>query len=69
MLTDVHVHSKYSKRPSQWILKKIGCPECFTEPIDIYQIAKSRGMTHVTMTADHIEKLADQCDRQPFLPQ
>jgi len=52
MLTDVHVHSKYSKRPSQWILKKIGCPECFTEPIDIYQIAKSRGMTHVTIS-DH----------------
>ena len=52
MLIDVHVHSKYSKRPSQWILKKIGCPECFTEPVDIYQIAKRRGMTHVTI-ADH----------------
>jgi glycosyltransferase involved in cell wall biosynthesis len=52
MLIDVHVHSKFSKRPSQWILKKIGCPECFTEPLKIYQIAKSRGMTHVTI-ADH----------------
>ena len=52
MLIDIHVHSKYSKRPSQWILKKIGCPECFTEPLDIYQIARQRGMTHVTI-ADH----------------
>lgn len=52
MLIDVHVHSKYSKRPSQWILKKIGCPECFTEPVDIYQIARNRGMTHVTIS-DH----------------
>jgi hypothetical protein len=52
MLIDVHVHSKYSNRPSQWILKKIGCPECFTEPIDIYRIAQKRGMTHVTI-ADH----------------
>ena len=52
MLIDVHVHSKYSKRPSQWILKKIGCPECFTEPLDIYQLATSRGMTHVTI-CDH----------------
>jgi glycosyltransferase involved in cell wall biosynthesis len=52
MLIDMHVHSKYSKRPSQWILKKIGCPECFTEPLDIYQIAKNRGMTHVTIS-DH----------------
>ena len=52
MLIDMHVHSKYSKRPSQWILKKIGCPECFTEPLDIYQLATSRGMTHVTI-CDH----------------
>jgi glycosyltransferase involved in cell wall biosynthesis len=52
MLIDAHVHSKYSQRPSQWILKKIGCPECFTEPLDIYQIAKRRGMSDVTIT-DH----------------
>ncbi len=52
MLIDVHVHSKFSTRPSQWILQKIGCPECFTEPLKIYQIAKSRGMSHVTIT-DH----------------
>ena len=52
MIIDIHVHSKYSKRPSQWILKKIGCPECFTEPVKIYQIAKNRGMSHVTIS-DH----------------
>lgn len=52
MRIDVHVHSKYSKRPSQWILKKIGCPESFTEPLQLYQIAKSRGMSHVTIS-DH----------------
>jgi hypothetical protein len=52
MLIDVHVHSKFSTRPSQWILQKIGCPECFTEPLKIYQIAKNRGMSHVTIT-DH----------------
>ncbi|MDR3629840.1 MAG: glycosyltransferase [Desulfocapsaceae bacterium] len=52
MLIDIHVHSKYSSRPSQWILKKIGCPECFTEPLNIYQIARHRGMTHITIS-DH----------------
>lgn len=52
MRIDVHVHSKFSKRPGQWILKKIGCPESFTEPLRLYQIAKSRGMTHVTIS-DH----------------
>lgn len=52
MRIDLHIHSKHSKRPSQWILKKIGCPESFTEPLQIYDIAKRRGMTHVTIT-DH----------------
>lgn len=52
MRIDCHVHSKYSKRPSEWILKKIGCPESFTEPLGIYDIARRRGMTHVTIT-DH----------------
>jgi glycosyltransferase involved in cell wall biosynthesis len=52
MRIDIHVHSKHSKRPSQWILKKLGCPESFTEPLQLYQIARSRGMSHVTIT-DH----------------
>ncbi|MBC2735003.1 MAG: glycosyltransferase [Desulfobacteraceae bacterium] len=52
MRVDLHVHSKYSKRPSAWVLKKIGCPESFTEPQDIYRIALARGMTHVTIS-DH----------------
>jgi glycosyltransferase involved in cell wall biosynthesis len=52
MRIDLHVHSKFSKRPSQWILKKIGCPESFTEPLHLYEIARGRGMTHVTIT-DH----------------
>jgi len=52
MRIDLHVHSKYSKRPSQWILKKIGTPESFTEPLQLYDIAKRRGMTHVTIS-DH----------------
>lgn len=52
MRIDLHVHSKFSKRPSQWILKKIGCPESFTEPLQAYHIARNRGMTHVTIT-DH----------------
>ncbi|MBL0715415.1 MAG: glycosyltransferase [Desulfosarcina sp.] len=52
MRVDFHVHSKYSKRPSTWVLKKIGCPESFTKPLDIYRIAHARGMTHVTIS-DH----------------
>lgn len=52
MKIDLHLHSKYSRRPSEWILKKLGCPESFTEPADLYRIAKSKGMSLVTIT-DH----------------
>ena len=52
MRIDFHVHSRYSERPSQWILQKIGCPESFTDPMQLYRIAKSKGMSHVTIT-DH----------------
>ncbi|MGE4558415.1 MAG: glycosyltransferase [Desulfovibrionaceae bacterium] len=49
---DLHVHSKYSTRPSQWVLQKLGCAESYTEPMDLYRIAKARGMDLVTIT-DH----------------
>lgn len=52
MKIDMHVHSKFSKRPSEWILKKLGCPESFTDPFHLYNIAKKRGMSLVTIT-DH----------------
>ncbi len=52
MRIDLHVHSCFSKRPSQWFLKKIGCPESFTDPMHLYRIAKARGMSMVTIT-DH----------------
>ncbi len=49
---DLHVHSRFSKRPSQWVLQKLGCPESFTEPQQVYDIAKKRSMDLVTIT-DH----------------
>ena len=49
---DLHVHSRFSKRPSQWVLQKLGCPESFSEPRRVYDAAKARGMTMVTIT-DH----------------
>lgn len=52
MKADLHVHTRYSTRPSQWFLQKIGCPESFTEPLQAYQLARRRGMTLVTIT-DH----------------
>lgn len=52
MKIDLHVHSLYSRRPSQWVLQKIGCPESFTQPRHIYDMAMRKGMNLVTIT-DH----------------
>ncbi len=52
MKIDLHCHSKFSKRPSEWILQKVGSPESFTEPLHIYEITKKKGMSLVTIT-DH----------------
>ncbi len=50
--TDLHVHSRHSTRPSEWILQKIGCAESYTDPLELYRIARARGMDLVTIT-DH----------------
>lgn len=49
---DLHAHSLFSKRPSEWILRKIGCAESYTPPKKLYDLAKRKGMDFVTIT-DH----------------
>ena len=65
MKIDLHVHSKFSKRPSEWILKRLGCPESFTDPIHLYNTAKKRGMSLVTIT-DH--NTIEGCQEIAHLP-
>ncbi len=49
---DLHVHSRCSGKPANWLAKQFSIPESFTEPLHIYDTAMKRGMTHVTIT-DH----------------
>ena len=49
---DLHVHSRYSNRPSEWLLRRIGAPECFTEPKEVYAKCRAKGMQFVTIS-DH----------------
>jgi len=49
---DLHVHSRRSAKPANWLAKQFSIPESFTEPRHIYNVALERGMTHVTIT-DH----------------
>ncbi|MDY7093366.1 MAG: glycosyltransferase [Acidobacteriota bacterium] len=46
------MHSRYSDRPSEWFLRRIGAPESFTEPLEVYRRARERGMDFVTIS-DH----------------
>ncbi len=47
---DLHVHSKYSNRPTNFFLKKLGAAESLTAPEDAYRLAKRRGMEFFTLT-------------------
>jgi len=49
---DLHLHCKYSDRPSEWFLRRIGAPESFMEPLQVYQACKEAGMDYVTIS-DH----------------
>ena len=52
MKTDLHLHSKFSDRPSEWFLQRLGTSESYTEPDFVYDTAIQRGMDFVTIT-DH----------------
>ncbi|MFP4380365.1 MAG: glycosyltransferase [Candidatus Sumerlaeia bacterium] len=52
MKIDLHCHSKFSQRPVLWLMQKIGCPESFTEPMELYHLLRNQGMNLVTIT-DH----------------
>ena len=49
---DLHVHSRYSDQPTEWLLRRLGAPESFTEPRKVYERAKAAGMDFVTIS-DH----------------
>lgn len=49
---DLHVHSKHSNRPTEWVLRQFRAPESFTEPREVYRLCRERGMRFVTVS-DH----------------
>ncbi len=51
---DMHVHSSYSARPSEWFLQRLGARESYTDTETIYREALRSGMDFVTVT-DHNE--------------
>jgi hypothetical protein len=49
---DLHVHSKHSNQPPEWILRQFRAPESYTEPLEVYRLCRQRGMDFVTIS-DH----------------
>ena len=49
---DMHVHSTASELSKLGIQRTLALPECATEPEEVYELAKRRGMDFVTIT-DH----------------
>jgi glycosyltransferase involved in cell wall biosynthesis len=63
---DLHCHSCASNKPAEATLGAIGCPECYSAPMEVYRQAKARGMAFVTLT-DHdalegVEEIAHLSD-------
>jgi glycosyltransferase involved in cell wall biosynthesis len=56
---DLHCHSDASNRAAEAALNAISCPECYSDPREVYQQARRRGMDFVTITDhDSIEGVA-----------
>jgi glycosyltransferase involved in cell wall biosynthesis/predicted metal-dependent phosphoesterase TrpH len=49
---DMHVHSTASELSKLGVQRSLALPECATEPQEVYELAKRRGMDFVTIT-DH----------------
>ena len=60
---DLHCHSDASNRAAEAALNAIHCPECYSEPQEVYEQARRRGMDFVTITdhdsIDGVERIAD----------
>jgi len=66
---DLHLHSRYSDRPSEWILRKAGVPDSLTKPVPLYEALRKRGHDFVTLT-DHntLGAARELKGREGFIP-
>ena len=49
---DLQLHSRFSDRPTEWILRRLGMPQSYSEPETLYRKLAAAGMTFKTIT-DH----------------
>jgi len=49
---DLHLHSRHSERAPEWLFRRVGLPDSYSEPRALYEKLRERGMDLVTIT-DH----------------
>jgi hypothetical protein len=49
---DLHIHSRFSDRSREWLLRRFDFPDSYSKPRELYRQLKERGMDFVTIT-DH----------------
>jgi len=49
---DLQLHSRFSDRPTEWIFRRLGMPQSYSEPEALYRRLDAAGMTFKTIT-DH----------------
>src|SRR5581483_8820284 len=47
---DLHVHSSASAVSKLKVQRSLSIPKCATDPLEVYELAKARGMDFVTIT-------------------
>lgn len=64
MKADLHIHSRFSDRAPEWLFRRAGLPDSYSEPGALYDALLERGMDFVTIT-DHnrIEGCLEIADR------
>jgi glycosyltransferase involved in cell wall biosynthesis len=49
---DLHIHSRFSARSEEWLFRRFDFPDSYTDPRELYELLRKRGMDFVTIT-DH----------------
>lgn len=47
---DLHLVSRFSDRPAEWVLRKLGVPQSYSEPTELYDKLDAKGMSFKTLT-------------------
>src|SRR2546423_11478246 len=49
---DLHIHSRFSARSEEWLFRRFDFPDSYSDPRELYRLAREAGMDFVTIT-DH----------------